>query len=248
MKILKSTWLFYLILFAAIEFIIRADLISASLVPRPTQVLEVFLQPPQILWIPFFRTAGLAVVSYVLASLFAFLLALLVRQFSRLQNYLIPLTLFFQTVPIIAVAPLLVIYFGFGIPSILSAALIVCFFPVFAATLVGLSQASYNHSELFTFLKATRWQRLLWLEVPSAVPHLLAGLKASAGLSVVGVVSGEFLAGGGLGALIDSARLQQRVDLVFAALLCLSLIGLCLMNLTEFLFRLIFKAYFVKMD
>jgi NitT/TauT family transport system permease protein len=248
MKFLKSTPLFYLALFAVVEFLVRTDIISVSLVPQPTQVLELFWQQHEVILNPFLRTLGLAILAYTLASLFGFLLAILVKQFSLLQSYLMPLTLFFQTVPIIAIAPLLVIYFGFGTPSILAAALIVCFFPVFASTLVGLSQVSKNHAELFRFLRATSWQRLVRLEIPSSVPHILAGLKTSAGLSVVGVVSGEFLAGGGLGALIDSARLQQRVDLVFASLICLSLIGLGMMKLTEYFFRLIFKSYFVKID
>jgi NitT/TauT family transport system permease protein len=248
MRILKSTILFYLILFSFIEFIVRADWISSSLLPRPTQILELFISHTEI-WIePFLRTAGLALMAYILASAFAFLLALTLRQFQQLQKNVMPLTLFFQTVPIIAIAPLLVIYFGFGIPAILSAALIVCFFPVLASTLVGLSQAQKNHVELFSFLKASRTQILLHLEIPSAVPHILAGLKTSAGLSVVGVVSGEFVAGGGLGALIDSARLQQRVDIVFAALICLSVLALFLMKTTESFFRLIFKSYLPKID
>ncbi len=170
------------------------------------------------------------------------------HQFPVLQKNLTPATLFLQTVPIIAIAPLLVIYLGYGVPSIISAALIVCFFPVFASTLVGLSQVNKNQNELFTFLKAKRWQRLFYLELPSAMPHLLGRLKTSAGLSVVGVVSGEFVAGGGLGALIDSARLQQRLDLLFAALIILSLIGLTLMRGTEFIFRLIFKTYYVRLN
>lgn len=235
-------------LFVALEFCIRADWISVSLVPRPSQILELFWQQPEVILLPFLRTLSLACVAYLIASTFAFGLALLIKQFSWLQGYLMPLTLFFQTVPIIAVAPLLIIYFGFGIPSILSAALIVCFFPVFASTLVGLSQVSNNHAELFRFLKASKWQRLWYLEIPSAIPHILAGLKTSAGLAVVGVVSGEFLAGGGLGSLIDSARLQQRVDLVFAALICLSLIGLGMMKIVETAFRLIFKFYLAKID
>lgn len=248
MKILKSTVLFYIGLFASIDYLVRNDFISPALLPRPTQVFEIFWLQTELILNPFLRTSGLAIAAFLIASFFAFLLALLIRQIPLLQNYLLPITLFFQTVPIIAIAPLLVIYFGFGIPSILAAALIVCFFPVFASTLVGLSQVSKNHSELFQFLKASRLQKLFYLEIPSSIPHVLAGLKTSAGLSVVGVVSGEFIAGGGLGALIDSARLQQRVDLVFASLICLSLIGLGMMKFTEIIFRLLFKSYFVKID
>lgn len=246
MKYLKSPLLFYFVLFLALEWVLGLGVISSALIPKPSQVFQVFTTQTEALFTAFLRTSSLALLAYILASVFAFSLALVVHQFPQAQKNITPLTLFFQTVPIIALAPLLVIYFGFGIPAILAAALIVCFFPVFAATLVGLSQVQKNQAELFRFLKAKPWQKLIYLEVPSAVPIILAGLKTSAGLSVVGVVSGEFVAGGGLGALIDSARLQQRVDIVFAALLCLSLLGLALMKCTESLFRLLFKNYFAK--
>ncbi len=247
MKVLKSAWFFYLAFFFAVECVVSIGWISSSLVPRPTEILKVFMLSPDIILMPFLRTAGLALMAYILSSILAFAVAVGMHKLPTFQKIFTPITLFFQTVPIIAIAPLLVIYFGYGIPSILTAALIICFFPVFATTLVGLNQVEKNHAELFSFLKAKPWQRLYHLEIPSAVPTVLAGLKTSAGLSVVGVVSGEFVAGGGLGALIDSARLQQRVDLMFAALVLLSLTGLTLMKSTEALFRLIFKRYFIKL-
>ena len=246
MKFFKSTGFFYLAVFGLIEMVVRLDFVSVALLPAPSQILKVFIEQPELILSSFYRTSLIATVAFFISSCFGFLLALTLHQFPGALSKVTPITLFFQTVPIIAIAPLLVIYFGFGLPVIFAAAIIVCFFPVFAATQIGLTQVKKNQSELFFFLRARRWQKLIYLEVPSAVPIILAGLKTSAGLSVVGVVSGEFMSGGGLGALIDSARMQQRVDLIFASLICLSLLGLALMKGTEFIFRLLFKAYLAK--
>jgi NitT/TauT family transport system permease protein len=245
-KFLRSNFFFYSLLFIIIEGLTAQDYISNTLLPRPTQILQLFISQHEMLLEVFLKTASVSFFSYLLASFFAFLLGLFMHQYPQIKNNLMPITLFFQTVPIIAISPLLVIYLGFGLPTIFSAAMIVCFFPVFAATLVGLEQVSQSQVELFRFLKASTCQKLFYLEVPSALPVILSGLKTAAGLSVVGVVSGEFMAGGGLGGLIDSARLQQRVDLVFAALICLSLIGLSLMRITEATFKLLFKAYLTR--
>ncbi len=238
--------LVYIIFFLLIELIVRFDLVSNALLPKPSELLNLFWNSQEILLTAFWQTSYLAFGAFVFAAIFAFLLGLLLHQFVFLQKTFLPLTLFLQTVPIIALAPLLVIYFGFSSLTTLIAGVVVCFFPVLMATLTGLHQVRSNQSELMTFLKATRFQRLTHLEIPSAMPTLLSGLKTSAGLAVIGVVSGEFLVGGGLGALIDSSRLQQRVDFVFASLILLSILGLFLMKMVEFLFKLLFKKYLVR--
>ncbi len=245
-KLFPSTILFYVVLMLAIEWIVSIDLVSSALIPKPSTLILLFVQKNELFREAFIETASLSSLAFISASGLAVGLSLLIHQWSFLQKKIIPLTLFLQTVPIIAIAPLLVIYLGFGIPTILSAAMIVCFFPVFAATSVGLHQAQKTQLELFDFLKASEFQKLIHLKLPSAMPTLFAGLKTSAGLSVVGVVSGEFVAGGGLGALIDSARLQQRVDLVFAALILLSIIGLSLSQITDIIFKLLFRRYLVS--
>jgi NitT/TauT family transport system permease protein len=242
-KFFQSTLFFYTIFFLLTEWVVNSDLISSSLVPKPSQIIEIYFEQSAFFLEAFLKTASASTLAFVFASGFAFLLALALHLWPGLQKKITPLTLFLQTVPIVAIAPLLVIYLGFGFSTLFSAAMIVCFFPVFAATSVGLQRVQKNQSELFQFLKASELQKLFLLEVPSALPTILAGLKTAAGLSVVGVVSGEFVAGGGLGALIDSARLQQRTDLVFAALILLSIIGLAQMKATEFIFKLLFRRY-----
>ena len=242
-RVLSSTVFFYVLFFLFFELSSYLNWVSPALIPAPHQLIDLFFSPESPLLEPLIKTALYSMMAFILSSLIALVLGLLIHRFNYLKKIITPLTLFFQTVPIIAMAPLLVIYIGFGAWTILSAALIVCFFPVLSATLIGLNQINVLEEELFLFYEASELQKILKLKIPSALPTLQAGLRTSAGLSVVGVVSGEFVAGGGLGGLIDSARLQQRVDLVFAALILLSLIGLFLMKITEFLFQIFFKKY-----
>ena len=236
----------YILIFASIEVIVRFNIVSSALLPKPTEIIRLFLSDYQVLSQAFWQTSCLATGSFILAGIFAFLAGLLLHQFKFLQRAFMPLALFLQTVPIIALAPLLVIYLGFSFVTTLVAGMVVCFFPVLIATLTGLNQVDQNQNDLFNFLKASRLQKLIYLEIPSSIPLLLSGFKTSAGLAVIGVVSGEFLVGGGLGALIDSSRLQQRVDYVFASLILLAILGLFLMKLVEFLFQLLFKKYLVR--
>ena len=136
------------------------------------------------------------------------------------------LLIFFQTVPIIAIAPLLVIYFGYGPQTIIAAAVFVSIFPILASTLIGLDTIDKSLVELFKIYKISPTRTLFYLRIPGSYPFIYSGIKISSGLAVIGVVAGEFVAGGGLGSLIDTSRTQQRIDLVFACLLGLALIGL----------------------
>ncbi len=153
-----------------------------------------------------------------------------------------PLAVVFQTVPIIAVAPLLVIWFGYGAPTVLAAAFLASIFPVIMATLNGLATASPELRDLFTLYGASRTDRLFKLLFPMGLPSLVTGLRIAAGLAVIGAIVGEFVGGGGLGSVIDSARAQQRLDRVFAAVLLASLLGAlaitCIDRLNRFALRL----------
>jgi NitT/TauT family transport system permease protein len=145
-------------------------------------------------------------------------------------------------VPIIAIAPLLVIWFGFGDPTVRASAFIVSLFPILANTLTGLQETDPHLKELFRLYKPSPWQLVLKLQIPSAVPYILTGIRISAGLAVIGAIVGEFIAGGGLGALIDAARTQQRVDLVFSGVLMSSVLALSLVFAIEALSRLLLRG------
>lgn len=223
------------------ELLASLGWVEINLFPPPRMVIQSLLESPQEWRDAFFSTAKNASLGLVLSLVFGTGLAFLFSLSSYLKNAFLPLAVFFQTVPIIAIAPLLVLYFGFGDPTVLASSVIVSLFPVLASFLLGLENVEKEKLELFQLYKASRLQVLFKLRLPSAFLSLYSGLKVAVGLSIIGAIAGEFVAGGGLGALIDSSRTQQRVDRVFAALILLSLQGLVGLFLLKFIFKLIHR-------
>jgi NitT/TauT family transport system permease protein len=144
-----------------------------------------------------------------------------------LERLLSPYLVASQAVPVVAIAPLLVIWFGPGLLSKILVCALIVFFPVLVNTAVGVRAVPQNQRDLMRSLRATRWQTLRYLEIPAALPVFLGGLRVGATLSVIGAVVGEFVAADrGLGFLINVARGQFDNALVFAAVL--TLIGMAL--------------------
>lgn len=218
------------VLIAFFELGAAAGFMNPALFPPPHEVLRTMLEMPDDFRRAFLETATSTVAGYLASCLLGILAAFLLSLSDALRRAVLPFAIFFQTVPIIAVAPLLVIYFGFGAGTVIASSLIVSIFPVLANTLIGLQSIDEGDLELFRLYRASRARTLFRLRLPRAYPAIYTGLKIAAGLSVIGTVAGEFVAGGGLGALIDSARTQQRIDVVFAALVLLSLLGLALIG------------------
>lgn len=210
-----------------VHFLDRAHLLNRSLFPAPEMLWATWkdswselLQPA--LRDTFFNSLLGLSISFVLG----FLLAILLNWNRIVRETLFPFAIFLQTVPIVAIAPLLVIYLGFGSATIIAAATFVAMFPILAGTMIGLNSLTENQKNLFQLMRASRWKTLVHLQIPAAYPSLMIGVKNAAGLSVIGVVSGEFVAGSGLGSVIDAARTQQKIELVYIALVLLACIGL----------------------
>lgn len=228
-------FLFFILTVIVFELLVRTEFIPSSLIPSPSMVIATLMDMGEDYTIATKETllntlAGLALSWFVGLSL-----AFLFSTIDLLKRAVLPFAVFFQTVPIIAIAPLLVIYFGFGAPTVIASSFIVSLFPVIANVLLGLENMPQGQLDLFRLYGASSWQILWKLRLPKAVPSLFAGFKISAGLAIIGAVAGEFVAGSGLGSMIDAARTQQRVDIVFAALLLLSGLGLSLLFISDLL-------------
>ncbi len=215
------------------SLMLNLKIVPEFLLPTPMQVLQSFLDSLEDFKLATWLTLKSSLIGFLVSAVVGYSIALIFSTWDLLRRAILPYAIFFQTVPIIAIAPLLVIWFGFGEPTVRASAFIVSFFPMLANSIVGLSQVDSNLSELFAAYKATRIQKLLKLQIPGSLPFAMTGLKISGGLSVVGAIVGEFVAGGGLGGLIDSARTQQRVDLVFAAIILASFIGVLIVALVQ---------------
>jgi NitT/TauT family transport system permease protein len=166
-----------------------------------------------------------------MSAILGVLVAVVLASSRVLERALYPYTVFLQTVPIVAVAPVLVQWFGAGFRAVAVSALIVSVFPVIANTLHGLRSVDPALRDLFRLYGAGRAATLIKLEVPAALPSVVTGLRVAAGLSVIGALVGEFVAGyaedgAGLGITVLEANRQLRTDLLFAAVLSASLLGL----------------------
>jgi NitT/TauT family transport system permease protein len=156
-------------------------------------------------------------------------LGYLLAKVPLIEQVLAPYIVALQAVPIVAIAPLLIIWFGSGTSSKVVTCVLIVFFPMLVNTVVGVRQVEPDLRDLMTSLNATRWQVFRHLEVPAALPVLLGGLKVSATLSVIGAVVGEFVgANEGLGFLVNSARSVFDIPLVYVAVFTLTVMALLL--------------------
>ena len=154
-------------------------------------------------------------------------LAVLMFEVPVLEKALYPYVIGSQTVPVFALAPLLVVWFGYGIPSKVLMAAVIVFFPIVLNTLDGLKSTDADVVNLLQVMQASRWQLLWKVQLPSALPFILSGAKIGISISTIGAVIGEWVGSkAGLGRLMLDANSQLQVSLVFAAIFCLSLMGL----------------------
>ena len=149
--------------------------------------------------------------------------ALLMAASPMLRRWLLPMLLLSQAVPVFALAPLLVLWLGFGIASKVAMAALVIFFPVMSAFADGLARVPVGWLDLAATMGAPAWRVLLWVRVPSALPALGSGLRVAAAWAPIGAVIGEWVgASSGLGYVMVNANVRSRTDVMFAALLVLS--------------------------
>lgn len=212
------------------------------LLPTPAQIAAALASPDSGFSSAFMDSLTNALAGFLMSVLAGVSLALLLSLSPTLERAFLPVSVFFQTVPIIAIAPLLVIWFGFGAPTVRASAFVVSFFPVLAGSLAGLAATPATRLELFRALGASKIQTLWRLRIPQALPIFFNGLEIAVGLAVIGAVVGEFVAGSGLGSVIDVARTQQRVDLVFAAVILITLMGIGVLTAVKGLKMLLFRV------
>jgi NitT/TauT family transport system permease protein len=207
------------------EWLVRTGKIPAYLFPAPSRVVQALSDSPTEFAAAFLQTCLGAAIGFALSMGVGLAWALLLAASPLIRRMFYPYAIFFQTVPVIAIAPLLVIWFGYGLPTIVAASFIVSVFPVIANSVMGLTSTDPLLLDLFRINTASKSQTLFHLRLPYALPQIMGGFKIAAGLSVIGAIVGEFITGSGLGGLVDTARNQQRIDRVFAAVFLAAVLG-----------------------
>jgi NitT/TauT family transport system permease protein len=221
-----------LLLFLGVwELVVRLGNYPAFILPSPGRVYGKLISTASegLLWWHARITLTEIVGGLALGLSTAVVLGYLMAKSTLLERFLSPYIVASQSVPIVALAPLLVIWFGTGRLSKVLVCALTIFFPMLMNTMVGVRSVDPDLVALMRSLRATRWQMFTKLEVPAALPVLLGGLKVSVTLSVIGAVVGEFVAADrGLGFLINLARGNFDTALMFVALFTLVTIALLL--------------------
>jgi len=221
---------------AAWQFAVDHWRIPAYILPSPAQVATALWEKRLPLLHSFMVTARAALAGLAAAAVAGTLLAILFSQSRMLRMALYPYVLFLQTVPIVAIAPLLITWSGYGERTVILVSAIIALFPILSNVTAGLLALDANHRDLFRLYRAGRWPTLLRLRLPTAMGHLAQGLRISCGLAVIGAIVGEFFVGRGgdspgLGAVMDRWLAMGRTDAIIAAVLLSSLLGLLMFTL-----------------
>lgn len=229
-----------LVFIAAWALIVRWFQIKSYLAPSPLEVLQVLVADRTSLAAACWLTGLAALGGLLLSVLIGTLVAALFSQSVALRYSLYPYAIFLQTVPIVAIAPLLVMWFGYGPGGVIAVAFILSLFPIIANVTEGMTAIPKSLEELFLLYDSSRWQRFVKLQFPHALPYLVTGIKTSSGLSVIGAIVGEFFvgyggSGFGLGYLIRLSAERYQADRLFAAVLLSTLLGVVIFSTVSLL-------------
>ena len=213
LAVLVAGWQSVILIFEPARFIL----------PGPLDVAQVLASQWRYLGMNALITVQEMILGLVIGSSIGIAVAVVLSQSTTLERYLMPVVVATQTLPVFAIAPLLVIWFGFGIGSKIVMASLIIFFPVASAFYDGLKQTPKTWLDLGANWGASKWQLLMLMRVPAAMPSLMSGLKVAATIAPIGAIVGEWAgAAGGLGFVMLQANARTQTDVVFASLIMLA--------------------------
>ena len=218
------------------------------ILPRPGLVAETLVKDAPILFSALLVTLRTTALALAVAVIGGVGLAVLFTQSKFVEMSFYPYAVILQVTPIVAIAPLIFIYVSSKLVGMLLCAWIVAFFPILSNTSLGLNSADHNLRDLFSIYGATRWQKLRYLQLPSALPYFLGGLRIAGGLALIGAVVAEYVAGtGGVGSglafTILEARYRLNIPRVFAALILIAGTGVVIFMVLSLVSHLLLRKW-----
>lgn len=249
LRIIVPPLLFFALIIAIWQYVSSKQLIAFWIVPSPLAVLQVFQDSPQLIWQHLKPTLLAAVVGLLLSVLLGAITAIAMDASKLIKQVLYPYLVVSQTIPIIAIAPLLIIWFGYGISSKIFAVILMCFFPIALGLYDGLRSVSAEHIRLLASMGANPIKIFTMLKLPSSLPAFFTGLKLAATYSVMAAVIGEWLGGSaGLGIYMTRATKAYQTAHVFAVILVIIALSMLLFGVVALLDRLLLSWKYQKED
>ncbi|MGH6926441.1 MAG: ABC transporter permease [Propylenella sp.] len=218
------------------------------ILPSPLRIYQAFLEDHAMLFKALSVTLQTTFLALAIALVSGLALAILMVQSRWIELALFPYAVILQVTPIVAIAPLILIYTSTTQQALLICAWIVAFFPVLSNTTQGLRSTDHNLLNLFELYGATRWQTLALLKIPNALPYFLAGLRIAGGLALIAAVVAEFAAGtpgadAGLAFRLIEAQHRLNIPRLFAALVLLSVTGVAIFGVTSLISHLLLRKW-----
>ncbi|MDA8542549.1 ABC transporter permease [Rhodobacteraceae bacterium] len=230
--------LVFTIFIAIWEMSVQFNWVSALILPSPFAVVVAWWDlaiSRGIIWGHFFTTLTEVLVGFIVGASFGIGVAILSAINMTFRRLVSPYMVALQVTPRIAIAPIIVAWLGFGMEPKMAIAAIICFFPMFINALTGLMQVDHESLEMFESMRATKWQIFRHLQLPGALPVIMAGFKTGISLALIGAIVGEFVsASEGIGVLIQRFSFQLLLPEAFASLIMLTAMGLLLYGLATF--------------
>jgi len=229
------------------EAIVRVNNIPPVILPAPSLIAQTLVKDWRTLFGSLEVTLSITFEALIAATVGGVLLALLFAQWRPLEYTFFPFTVILQVTPVVAIAPLLLVYLSSGM-AVLVCAFLVAFFPILANTSLGLSSVDHNLLDLFQMYRASSWRQLLWLRIPTALPYFLGGLRIGGGLALIGAIVAEIAAGSagqgaGLAFRIVESAYRLNIPRMFAALVLISVTGVAIFLITTTLSHLMLRRW-----
>jgi NitT/TauT family transport system permease protein len=214
--------------------------VDTVVLPSPPEVVEGFNRYREFLLTETWHTTLATILGFVLSVAVGVLIGVAIAAWGPFERMFSPLLVAFNAVPKVALAPLMLIWFGYGRTPILAMAFMICFFPIVLSTATGLTSTPADLAELARSLDASRLQTFVWVRLPAALPQIFVGFKVAMPLAVIGVVVGEMQYGeNGLGMIIVQTGGQGDTATAFAAISLLAVISIVLYYLLVLIERLL---------
>ncbi len=220
------------------QWYVTAYEVPHYILPAPSRIWEQLVEDRAILTDALWVTLKITLMALAVAVGGGVLLAVLFNQSRFAELVFYPYAVILQVTPIVSIAPLIFIYVKEPTARVLICAWIVAFFPILSNTTLGLKSTDHNLRDLFSIYGATRWQRLIFLQLPSALPYFLGGLRIAGGLALIGAIVAEYVvgtggAGSGLAFRILEASYRLNIPRMFAALALIAVVGVAIFGMTS---------------
>ena len=245
---IASPYLFGLVVLSAWEIAVRVEDVPPYILPSPLLILSTLFNDFGSLTPSLWVTVDITLEAFAVSAVAGLLLALLFSSSRWIERTLFPYAIILQVTPIVAIAPLIIIWVKDTHAALLICATLVAFFPVVANAAVGLRSTDLGLVSLFKLYGANRWQTIFLLKLPAALPYYLAGLRIAGGLALIGAVVAEFVAGtggtgSGLAYRILEASYRLRIPRLFAALVMISVTGIAIFAVLSWISHFVLRRW-----